>query len=179
MKFQIIALSILHGFVTNSRISPKRHQQPSVQIYTHNNNRCQMAEYSGIIRLSQVNVWNIRRYLLDIFIFRITSKYYPSNIIFVTFFHTNRIQTKKKSSTCNPDNLDENMIEDINNAVENLNASLICGASFRIVEISYKKYCILHFYGVAYNNSCKILSIPSIVAAFCIYILLHFTLGIK
>ena len=51
------------------------------------------------------------------------------------------------------------MVQDINSAAKTLDATLICGASYRIVEISYKEYCILHFYGSAYNNSMSIVPI--------------------
>jgi hypothetical protein len=55
------------------------------------------------------------------------------------------------------------MIQDINNAVDKLGAALICGASFRIMEISYKKYCILQFYGSAYNRARETKSMLSVL----------------
>ena len=48
------------------------------------------------------------------------------------------------------------MVQDINRAAKTLDATVICGASYRIVEISYKEYCILHFYGSAYNNTVNV-----------------------
>ena len=51
------------------------------------------------------------------------------------------------------------MVQDINSAAKILDATLICGASYRIVEISYKEYCILYFYGSAYNNSTNVVPV--------------------
>ena len=67
------------------------------------------------------------------------------------------------------------MIEDINDAVGNLNATLICGASFRIVEISYKEYCILHFYGVAYNGAMQIISMSALIATVFTWFMISYT----
>ena len=55
------------------------------------------------------------------------------------------------------------MVQDIDSAAKILDANLICGASYRIVEISYKEYCILHFYGSAYNNSMNVVPVTFVL----------------
>ena len=143
MKFQPLYVFIILWHVIPVCISSTIKKQPKVKVYTHHTRSCETSNYRGIIRLSQVRslskILNWEKFCCD-------------------FCHTIWIQICmfQKSSSCNPDNLDEVMVQDINRAAKTLDATVICGASYRIVEISYKEYCILHFYGSAYNNTVNV-----------------------